>query len=191
MSLNNTKLVQIDIDIDWGHYFGYEQISEINMSKFNVSDIDKLFRHCDGFVTREQILSEKNFTFNKVIRVNNKDKIIERIELMEKGIDYELKSFNFKKIYHDDIERRIVLVHAVFSIRNNEKNINFNEFLLGNENSFFVEQFHADREIDRNYKMNSTRIFHLVVANKDKITIKPLFVDINHQIITRKRCQNI
>lgn len=135
-----------------------------------------------------------NFYFNNKINDNESHKFISQINDMQdnfSGLDIYKLLFdtNFRKIYSDEIKHRILIIHALFSIKRSAyqfPNENDLEDILNGDKCVFLEQLPKSKNIN-----NSIRIFHFLRYEKDfdskieklNITLYPLFIDTKHQII--------
>lgn len=139
---------------------------------------------------------ESKFCFNNEFIDGDINNFKSKIEIMcneIKMINEMLINLNFKKIYHENIEKRIKFVHNIFSILLDSKRyLNFDNLFKdddkhkNNDKYFFVEQFILNsNEKKRDSRIGKIRIFHFLYFQEGIITIYPLFIDTNHQIIFR------
>ncbi len=180
---------QINIEVKINHFFAYNDTHKIQINRDEIKDnFDELSKK----LNREEVQSfaKNNFRFSN--EVNNND-VSKRIEHMERQIKNVISiskligNFYFKRIYHDNIEKRIMFVHAYFSTKLRKSSLSFHDYLECSERCFFVEQFllqQRGNQDKRDYHLGKIRIFHLVSISDNNITIIPLFVDSNHQIVS-------
>ena len=174
---------QINIKVKINHFFTYDDTHKIQIDcgeiKNNFDELSKTLKRIEV-----ESFMRNNFRFSNDVD----SKVSERIKYMENQLKNAMSmligNFYFKRIYHDNIEKRIMFVHSYFSTKLRKKPISFYDYL---EKGFFIEQFslwQRGEQDKRDYQIGKIRIFHLVTYESDNIIIFPLFVDSNHQIVS-------